>query len=481
MTLCVVCGDSDALVFESYSGGFHSCCTHAACLSCLEKSIEAQLFACRERWQLRLSCPNWRCGRLLPQGLVFRASEPAKSLAWALENSITWPSLDDEPKCPQCGEVKEVFVNKACGHGACSGCWLADLDEKLAWAQENCCLDIPCCHPGCAEGCLDTLQQLADVPEAKAYRSKVLIEMQSFSSRCVHEGAPSTPGPQCSVCGAQSIANLHCSCGHSACRQCWEKEVHMMISWCRESFAASPQHWQHHRSTCEAVTVLSLLSSSMRQPLVDYRRDFEAQLASVAGFAAPRGATGPLCPICGEVRLVLLAPRSHAADHCACEACWLRWAEQQIVDCYTQKRAPRLCLWPHCVAEDRGFWDLLKRHSPALTKLLLDLKRRERLQSNPLYPAGAQVECPRCIGLGYLGFDTVMCFLCEHQWEAEGQQPESLWSDEKEELQVAGLLVRSCPQCHEYIEKNGGCDHMTCRCRFQFSWSTRKPWRSVVG
>lgn len=128
-------------------------------------------------------------------------------------------------------------------------------------------------------------------------------------------------------------------------------------------------------------------------------------------------------------------------------------------------------------------WELVQQSSAGLQELLGKLKRRKRLQNNPLFPAALQVECPRCVGIGYLGFDTVMCFLCEYQWEDSGEKPLELSAGEcpPEELQVAGVRVQRCPKCREYIEKNGGCDHMTCRCRHQFSWSTLKPWGSVVG
>ncbi|CAE7370501.1 unnamed protein product [Symbiodinium natans] len=73
-----------------------------------------------------------------------------------------------------------------------------------------------------------------------------------------------------------------------------------------------------------------------------------------------------------------------------------------------------------------------------------------------------------------------MCFMCEHQWdatsgvvEADTELPEG---EEVAEVSVAGVRVKRCPKCREYIEKNGGCDHMTCRCGHQFSWSTLKPW-----
>merc|ERR1712032_779320 len=84
--------------------------------------------------------------------------------------------------------------------------------------------------------------------------------------------------------------------------------------------------------------------------------------------------------------------------------------------------------------------------------------------SNQLFPAAMQVDCPQplCVGLGYLGFDTVMCFMCEHQWNPE-EPGEAVPDVDVEE--VMGLMVKRCPKCSQYIEKNGGCDHMKCRRR----------------
>jgi hypothetical protein len=35
---------------------------------------------------------------------------------------------------------------------------------------------------------------------------------------------------------------------------------------------------------------------------------------------------------------------------------------------------------------------------------------------------------------------------------------------------VIRTLSRTCPQCQSNVEKNGGCNHMTCRCGCQFCW-----------
>ena len=50
-----------------------------------------------------------------------------------------------------------------------------------------------------------------------------------------------------------------------------------------------------------------------------------------------------------------------------------------------------------------SLWQLSQRSSSKLKGLMDGLRRRKRLQNNPLYPAEFQVECPQCVGLGYLG------------------------------------------------------------------------------
>merc|ERR1711972_230295 len=132
------------------------------------------------------------------------------------------------------------------------------------------------------------------------------------------------------------------------------------------------------------------------------------------------------------------------------------------------------CLGPGCRERiSQGLWQFLATQSDDLRELERRLAVRRRLSQNELYPAPMQVDCPQfgCVGLGYLGFDTVMCFLCEHVWVPENSEGETPSTDAEN---VAGLAVKKCPNCMEYIEKNGGCDHMTCRCKYEFYWSTLK-------
>jgi len=188
----------------------------------------------------------------------------------------------------------------------------------------------------------------------------------------------------------------------------------------------------------------------------------------------------PICPICCERRPALLHDPDHptCCEHAACQDCWVKWAEEHFDRCTAERAMAVPCIWPQCGPPAIG--ERLARHlalvSHRLQELQDHLAQRRRLQENELFPASMQVDCPRvgCVGLGYLGFDMVMCFICEYQWVPEEGAGEAPQTDAEH---VMGLEVKRCPGCKEYIEKNGGCNHMTCRCKHEFWWTTLEPYR----
>lgn len=40
------------------------------------------------------------------------------------------------------------------------------------------------------------------------------------------------------------------------------------------------------------------------------------------------------------------------------------------------------------------------------------------------------------------------------------------------------VRYKICPSCKNPIEKNEGCNHMTCRCKHEFCWICLKDWRT---
>mmetsp|Transcript_27531 Transcript_27531/g.41201 ORF Transcript_27531/g.41201 Transcript_27531/m.41201 type:complete len:587 (+) Transcript_27531:18-1778(+) len=97
---------------------------------------------------------------------------------------------------------------------------------------------------------------------------------------------------------------------------------------------------------------------------------------------------------------------------------------------------------------------------------------------NPHLSASGKVVCGDC--------DSTFCFKC-------GEEPHSpltchdlvRWKDKcKDESETAKWIVvhtKTCPKCTTRIEKNGGCNHMTCRkCKYEFCWICMKNWNSHI-
>jgi len=82
---------------------------------------------------------------------------------------------------------------------------------------------------------------------------------------------------------------------------------------------------------------------------------------------------------------------------------------------------------------------------------------------------------------------TVFCFKCCK----EGHRPcqcemIEAWTiknnSESENVKWLQANTKQCPQCHKYIEKNQGCNHMTCRkeaggCGYEFCWICMNEWK----
>lgn len=110
----------------------------------------------------------------------------------------------------------------------------------------------------------------------------------------------------------------------------------------------------------------------------------------------------------------------------------------------------------------------------SIAKLGRDFKRRRYFVQNAgwkRYLLGDIVECPQanCVGCGYGETGVAMCFLCEHQWERKPALSSPSRSRSQSELPPG---LKRCPSCQVLIQKNGGCDHMSCRCGHQFWWSS---------
>lgn len=278
----------------------------------------------------------------------------------------------------------------------------------------------------------------------------------------------------CGTAGPRLMKNQ--SCGHTVCESCWIKSAEAQLPHCRAEQqlrlkccgpscdeAIDPWVWRY---CCSKSEVLSAFHAERSAEIMR----FESTAKETLLWASSSVESGPMCTICGERHLCLL--ENAVCGHSACEDCWTKWTEVQLPKSRGARERSLCCIGSSCRESAMSVWPHVCTRSSEVNGFEKVMVQRQRVQRNPLFPPAVQVECPRaeCLGLGYLGSDMVMCFMCEHQWTPDASAPE-------EEAKMDLMLgEKKCPKCKAPIIKNGGCDHMTCRCKHEFWWSTLEPY-----
>mmetsp|Transcript_54595 Transcript_54595/g.127674 ORF Transcript_54595/g.127674 Transcript_54595/m.127674 type:complete len:425 (-) Transcript_54595:143-1417(-) len=381
--------------------------------------------------------------------------------------------------------------HSACQHAYCNPCLQQHINTELKSCHEST-LEVYCYVAGCPKR-LPQKMVLCSSAEAGIYAN--VIDSGSVVRACAH-----CQGISSKTCG---VGLMNEACQHSACALCW-------VRWMIDCVPAAVQNLSCDipciepgcRAGCRTMLNHHAIAPEVsRSPelyaLKSHLADVDAQLQklretkttlhtadgefALAVLHRPDDFKSPTCPVCQDVAVALVSDPGCAPHHAACGKCWGRWAEEQLDACVAHCRVAARCIWPECstnLSTHLGVWYEAARHSEPVKQLTRKLEHRAHLQRSTLFPAPMQVECPLvgCVGIGYLGYDTVMCFMCEHQWvPSEPGEPAAQELENMEE--IMGVAVKKCPSCNEYIEKNGGCDHMTCRCKHEFYWTTLKPYR----
>ena len=163
--------------------------------------------------------------------------------------------------------------------------------------------------------------------------------------------------------------------------------------------------------------------------------------------------------------------------HCFHESCLTLYIHSQM----KESKVPVKCPEENCIAEltNADLKDLLKKED---FDKLYDLTLKNFLFSsgkgilycpNPgceyacfLDTDQKKFNCPAC-GSKY-------CLECQNE-DHEGSCLENMW-DKEIALLPSIRSYKACPACKFWIEKISGCDHMVCRCTFEFCMNCGIPW-----
>jgi len=477
-------------------------CGHIACVACWATCTARQLLQhtqtclddARPVPDDILCCGGEGCTKSISWGLLrgicIDYSEAVRSQVAVLDATLR--AQDRRQYCEACGRRAYIFrEHPCCGHVACEDCWFHAAEAEIASGIPGM-IQVSCLAPMCGNpisgGLRRRLCQISEVVSRFYLENRAEhIVLDAVVAQHVKVVWPGGKALFCEECSQPVWGLLQNQCGHKACWRCWIINLEGLSATCLSERRTSMPCFHLScdvevqanlwRFLCDRSSALQLKKHDAELKFQMGRlRQLERDGVQLARALTPT-ASGPTCIICREPQWALLT--NAPCGHGACEHCWAAWAATQIDRCDAERQDVGRCFALGC---DVRVEVPLERHLEKTSQPLRafgarpEVRERRRLRCNPIYPAHMQQNCPRsgCWGLGYLGFDMIMCFMCEHTWSPEnGGEPIPVDNDVEE---IMGVRVKKCPNCDEYIEKNGGCDHMTCRCKHQFWWSTLAPY-----
>jgi len=178
--------------------------------------------------------------------------------------------------------------------------------------------------------------------------------------------------------------------------------------------------------------------------------------------------SSPQCPICSDS--IRKQWKAEACDeHLFCQNCALDHVASKIDEGQNI----------YCPFHDCAAVLTVQEIKQLVGTQMVEKWERKRLERNPMYHHCPKVNCSGYI-LGIANQRQTFCpvckrSLCSHcgkKWHPEI----TCKSLSRKEMQGC-REVKACPCCERFIEKNQGCDHMTCQvCLHEWCWQCRFPY-----
>jgi len=177
-----------------------------------------------------------------------------------------------------------------------------------------------------------------------------------------------------------------------------------------------------------------------------------------------------------------------SCKHNFCVTCWNGYLETKVKDGEVLKLN---CPYPKCrrpverkEIKARLSPEMFEKFNRFYTQAQLSLNPNARWCPTPncdqvmfgskLDP---RLKCPKCAH--------EICFRCNHDWHTGSCERAARglvgYAADRAAFAAYALVanIKPCPKCRAPIEKNEGCNHMTCqRCRYEFCWMCRGKYGS---
>ena len=185
------------------------------------------------------------------------------------------------------------------------------------------------------------------------------------------------------------------------------------------------------------------------------------------------------CGICGEIIISPIKVKLKCG-HYFCKDCWLDYLKEKINNANVSKI---LCMQHGCptVLETKFIKNILEGNKELIEKYDKFYQRKKVLEQSDKVKL---CPIPDCEGFAekkgkskYVkcNFGHEFCFECGNAPHGDKECEEMIDKDFEEWR--SHKVVKRCPCCRMWTEKNEGCNHMTCvECKFQWCWLCQKPY-----
>lgn len=209
-----------------------------------------------------------------------------------------------------------------------------------------------------------------------------------------------------------------------------------------------------------------------------FSRSSPPSAASRSWIAYERKPVLSKCGICFATMTFKLVYNCSSCHISVCAGCTRSYIESKVQDGMVSSRN-LVCPTPACsrafpkrLIEVLTDTEMFQKYKSLLKNQTIGLRFCPRVGcgaalEEPLYSQHRHVTCSSCL--------QESCMRCGGAFHRIPLCRRVEWKLRKWMKQQC----KTCPNCLVLIEKNGGCNHMTCTlCQHQFCWRCRRPWRS---
>lgn len=191
-----------------------------------------------------------------------------------------------------------------------------------------------------------------------------------------------------------------------------------------------------------------------------------------------------VCPVCWcQVAKFIEIPKCF---HRFCEDCIFLYLKNiictQAINLDDIKCPEEKCL--NCFCSD--FTEMIIEREETLLEKYRKFMKRSKMLRNPNIRECIRPNCEEYITKRFLTSKMkckcgqVICFKCGYEWHGFRKCVD--FSEEKFFNYQRKKNLKKCPMCRINIEKNEGCNHMTClKCKYEFCWICNEEWNKTTG